>query len=71
MIDPFFSTDRTTENPIRLAEIDGVTIHKRSNFGASWELAEFRLWFNGVRVFETTRPRTLTGNARHTIAYPE
>ena len=70
-IDPFFSTDRTTENPIRLAEIDGVTIHKQSNFEASWELAEFRLWLNGVRVFETTRTRTLTGDARHTFAYPE
>lgn len=68
-IDPFFSTDRTTENPIRLDEIDGVTIHK-ANPAGSWELAEFRLWLNGVQVFETTRPRTLTGDARHTFAYP-
>ncbi len=69
-IDPFFSTDRTIDDPIRLAEIDGVTVHKQSNFEASWELAEFRLWLNGVRVFETTRPRTLTGDTRHTFAYP-
>lgn len=70
VIDPFFSTDRTTENPIRLAEIDGVMIHNQSSFDASWELAEFRLWLNGVRVFETTRPRTLAGETRHTFAYP-
>ena len=69
-IDPFFSTGRTTDDHIRLAEIDGVTIHKQSNFEATWELAEFRLWLDGVRVFETTRPRTLTGDERHTFAYP-
>lgn len=70
VIDPFFSTGRTTDHPIRLADLDGVTVHKQSNFAASWELAEFRLWLNGVRVFETTRPRTLTGDERHTFAYP-
>jgi lysophospholipase L1-like esterase len=70
VIDPYFSTGRTTEDPIRLAEIDGVTIHKQSNFEASWELSEFRIWLNGVRVFETTRPRTLEGDDEHTFPYP-
>jgi len=76
VIDPIFSTERTTENPLTLGEIHDVGIRKDQldlTEGASptdWTIERVTLWINGAEVFESTERRTLSGDDTAVYAYP-
>lgn len=76
VIDPIFSTSRTTENPLTLGEISDVRIRKEQLdvtegvVPTDWAIDRVTLWINGTRTFETTERRTLSGDDTVVYSYP-
>lgn len=75
-IDPLFSTDRTPTNPLRLQDVTRVVIEKdQRDLGkpiveTEWEIANIKLWLNGVLVHEMTENRILEGDDFLELDYP-